>query len=64
MPKEIARFESLIEAAGGVFTADMALKCIEFARQMMVNGEVSVEHYYACKKILLDRVEAANEFMH
>ena len=64
MPKEIAKFEMLIESAGGVLTAEMALQCIEFARQMMVRGETSVENYYACKYILLNRVETANLLMH
>jgi hypothetical protein len=64
MPKEIAKFEMLIESAGGAFTAEMALQCIELARQMMLRGETSVENYYACKHILLNRVETANGFMH
>ena len=63
VPTEIAKFEALIESAGGTFTPEMALQCLELAKEMMKRGETSVENYYACKYILLERVVAPSQLL-
>lgn len=56
-------FERMIHEAGLELTAENVLKCIGFAKQAMLSGEVSVEAYYKAKEILLTKVEVASELL-
>lgn len=56
MNNEREKFVALFGVLGPLSAKD-ALKCIELARLAMLNGECSVEAYYAAKNILLSEVE-------
>jgi len=58
--EQAEKFASLIDKCGVEWTPENVLKCIGFAKVAMLNGECSVEAYYAAKKLLLDRVEVTN----
>lgn len=61
--EQAEKFTQLIERAGVEFTAKNVLICIASAKLAMQRGEVSVEAYYAAKRILLERVEVASNFI-
>jgi hypothetical protein len=56
MQNEREKFVALFDKLAPLSAKDV-LKCIEFAKLAMLNGECSVEAYYAAKNILLTEVE-------
>lgn len=61
--EQAEQFLKLVGLAGVELTAENVLKCIGYAKQAMQNGEFSVEAYYAAKRILLEQVEVASNFI-
>lgn len=57
------KFMQLVEKAGVEFSAANVLKCIGFAKEAMRKGEVTVEAYFAAKRILLEKVEVASDLL-
>jgi hypothetical protein len=55
------KFLKIIEDTGVELTPSVVLMCIEHARQLMLNGDVTVEAYYAAKNILVDRCVMTSE---
>lgn len=61
--EQAARFERLMDQCGVEWNAENVLLCIAVAKEAMQHGEVSVEAYYAAKRILIERLEAASELL-
>lgn len=59
--RNVEYFENLIADSGVVLTPALTLEIIEAARQLMLNGETTVEAFYAAKRALVERCVMESE---